>query len=35
MNLKLDENLPVALLDALSALSYDVDNIRQEGLAGQ
>ncbi|MEO7300856.1 MAG: DUF5615 family PIN-like protein [Verrucomicrobiota bacterium] len=35
MKLKLDENLPEALLAALSGLNHDVDNVRQEGLAGQ
>ena len=34
MKLKLDENLPEALVPELSALGYDVDNVRQEGLAG-
>lgn len=35
MRIKLDENLPEALLRALSDLGHDVDNIRLEGLAGQ
>jgi predicted nuclease of predicted toxin-antitoxin system len=35
MKIKLDENLPEALLTALSDLNHDVDNVRQEGLAGQ
>jgi predicted nuclease of predicted toxin-antitoxin system len=34
MKLKLDENLPEALLVKLAALNHDVDNVRQEGLAG-
>ena len=32
--LKLDENLPEALVAELLALGHDVDNVRQEGLAG-
>jgi hypothetical protein len=35
MKLKLDENLPESLLSELSALGHDVDNVRQEALAGQ
>jgi predicted nuclease of predicted toxin-antitoxin system len=35
MKLKLDENLPESLLAELSALGHDVDNVRQEGLAGR
>jgi predicted nuclease of predicted toxin-antitoxin system len=35
MKVKLDENLPESLLEALSSLNHDVDNVRQEGLAGQ
>lgn len=31
MKVKLDENLP----EALAALEHDVDNVRQEGLAGR
>ncbi len=34
MKLKLDENLPEALVAELAALGYDTDNVRQEGLAG-
>jgi hypothetical protein len=34
MKVKLDENLPETLLSELAALGHDVDNIRQEGLAG-
>ena len=34
MKLKLDENLPETLLAELAALNHDVDNVRQEGLAG-
>jgi predicted nuclease of predicted toxin-antitoxin system len=35
VKLKLDENLPEALVPALAALGHDVDNVRQEGLAGR
>lgn len=35
MRLKLDENLPEALLLTLSALGHDVDNVRLEGIAGR
>jgi hypothetical protein len=35
MKIKLDENLPETLLATLSDLNHDVDNVRQEGLAGQ
>lgn len=34
MKIKLDENLPESLPSALSELDHDVDNVRQEGLAG-
>lgn len=34
MKLKLDENLPESLLASFSRLGHDVDNVRQEGLAG-
>jgi predicted nuclease of predicted toxin-antitoxin system len=34
MKIKLDENLPETLLAELAALNHDVDNVRQEGLAG-
>jgi len=35
MKLKLDENLPEALLTELATLNHDVDNVRLEGLAGR
>jgi predicted nuclease of predicted toxin-antitoxin system len=35
VKLKLDENLPEALLHELISLGHDVDNVRQENLAGQ
>lgn len=35
MKLKLDENLPEILLSTLTELNHDVDNVRQEGLAGK
>jgi predicted nuclease of predicted toxin-antitoxin system len=35
MKLKLDENLPEALLAELATLNHDADNVRQEGLAGR
>lgn len=35
MKLKLDENLPEALMEALAALGHDADNVRMEGLAGR
>ena len=35
MKLKLDENLPEALLAELASLGHDVDNVRLEGLAGE
>jgi predicted nuclease of predicted toxin-antitoxin system len=35
MKLKLDENLPETLLSELLALGHDVDNVRNEGLAGR
>jgi predicted nuclease of predicted toxin-antitoxin system len=35
VKLKLDENLPEALLVELSGLNHDVDNVRQEELAGR
>ncbi len=34
MKFKLDENLPESLVAELAALDYDVDSVRQEGLAG-
>lgn len=35
MKIKLDENMPEALLTELAALKHDVDNVRHEGLAGR
>ena len=35
MKIKLDENLPETLLTTLADLGHDVDNVRQEGLAGK
>jgi predicted nuclease of predicted toxin-antitoxin system len=35
MKLKLDENLPEALLSALFIIGHDVDNVRLEGFVGQ
>lgn len=35
MKVKLDENLPEALMSALAALGHDVDNVRQERLSGR
>jgi predicted nuclease of predicted toxin-antitoxin system len=35
VKLKLDENLPQALVAALAALRHEVDNVRLEGLAGR
>lgn len=35
MKLKLDENLPEALVAELASLGHDVDNVRREGLAGK
>jgi len=34
LKLKLDENPPETLLVELAVLNHDVDNVRQEGLAG-
>ena len=34
MKIKLDENLPESLVGELAALHHNVDNVRQEGLAG-
>jgi len=31
VRIKLDENLPEALVNELAALNHDVDNVRQEG----
>ena len=33
--MKLDENLPESLIEALRASGHDVDNVRSEGLAGK
>lgn len=35
MKIKLDENLPHALIDLLSTLGHEVDSVPQEGLTGQ
>ena len=35
MKLKLDENLPESLVQALSASGHDVDNVRMENIIGQ
>ena len=35
MKIKLDENLPEALVAELAALHHDTDNVREEGLAGR
>jgi hypothetical protein len=35
MKLKLDENLPESLLQTLSALGHDIDNVRTENIVGQ
>lgn len=35
MRIKLDENLPVSLVQSLSDLGHDVDSIYSEGLTGQ
>ncbi|MGB5737237.1 MAG: DUF5615 family PIN-like protein [Thiohalocapsa sp.] len=34
MRIKLDENLPSALVPALSGLGHEVDTVAQEGLQG-
>ena len=34
MKIKLDENLPKSLVQALSAYGHDVDTVRSEGIAG-
>jgi predicted nuclease of predicted toxin-antitoxin system len=34
MHVKLDENMPVALAEALRANAHDVDTVGSEGLAG-
>ena len=35
MKLKLDENLPESLVQTLSAVGHDVDNVRTENIVGQ
>jgi len=35
MNIKLDENMPAALVDALQALGHDADTVPQQGIAGR
>lgn len=35
MRIKLDENLPVGLVEELSRLGHDVDSVPQEGLTGK
>jgi hypothetical protein len=35
MRIKLDENLPVELVEDVTALGHDVDSVESEGLAGQ
>ena len=35
MKIKLDENLPEALIRELAALGHDVDSVRLEQLAGR
>jgi len=35
MKLKLDENMPASLVDALASLGYDTDTVPQEQLAGK
>ena len=35
MRIKLDENLPVELVEDLQALGHEVDSVVSEGLAGQ
>ncbi len=35
MRIKLDENLPAALVGILAAAGHDVDSVPSEGLAGQ
>jgi hypothetical protein len=34
MRIKLDENLPTSLVEALIQLGHDVDSVQQEGLQG-
>jgi predicted nuclease of predicted toxin-antitoxin system len=35
MRIKLDENLPAGLVEALAKLGHDVDSVPQEALSGQ
>ncbi len=35
MKIKLDENLPEALIATLGELGHDVDSVREEGIAGR
>lgn len=35
MKIKLDENLPLRLVDALTQLGHDVDTVTAEGLSGK
>ncbi len=35
MKIKLDENMPTALAQALAALGHEADTVPQEGLAGR
>jgi predicted nuclease of predicted toxin-antitoxin system len=35
MKIKLDENLPTSLKDALSRLGHDVDTVPEEALSGR
>jgi len=35
MKIKLDENLPARLIEALAKLGHDVDSVPQEALSGQ
>lgn len=35
MKIKLDENLPVRLVESLAALGHDVDTVSEEGLASR
>jgi len=34
MRIKLDENLPISLVEVLVQLGHDADSVQQEGLAG-
>lgn len=35
MKIKIDENLPEALIEGLAALGHNVDSVREEGIAGR